>query len=102
MPETHYCEVEGCERPAWRACGLCPAHLKRLQRGRPLGGPIEQLSPLERVIIAGSAWLEADAENDDQYAARLRAFEATCASWLRSKGWRPPRSSMPHNPSATV
>lgn len=84
-----YCEIADCERPAFRG-GLCALHLKRRQRGLDLSAPLaERMSPEERVIAAGNAWLESG-DDDDEYEARRRAFLRACESWMRSRGWRPP------------
>lgn len=90
-----------CGRPSERITEkvgpVCSAHRKRLdklRRGRgrlALDAPLrDELSPLERVILAGSLFLEAPSEDDHAYDRALREFLHACATWLRLQGWRPP------------
>ncbi len=74
---------------------MCGAHRRRalrLRRGlgrRPLAEPVpDGFTPLERVIVSGSLFLEA--ETDDEYARALERFRNACRSWMKSQGWKPP------------
>lgn len=70
-----YCEAPDCDRPAFRL-GLCEAHCKRKQRGKPLAEPIaEQLSPKRRALEASIDLVEAG-DDDREYAKRERAWLA--------------------------
>lgn len=86
------CEVSDCVARVFRN-GLCGGHYKRVQRrrvhGAPLGG--EQLSPEEQVIVAGSAYLEASASDEQSFRYRRRVFLRSAQNWLRALGWRPPK-----------
>ncbi len=63
----------------------CQAHLKQLQRDGRMKPIAEKLTPIERCLVAGSAWVEADSD-DDQEAKRLeRIFVAACMA-LKAKG----------------
>lgn len=82
------CSAPDCFREAKRS-GLCWTHLKRRERGCPAAAPVaETMSPLERVLVAGNRWLEA--ETDEEHDAALRRFRNACTSWMQSNGWRPP------------
>lgn len=89
--------------------GFCTAHFKRVQRKKPVGGPIganimtgemltfkqgepaiQEMSPEERALIAGDAWLQCSAEDDDLYTYRRHAFLKAAASWLEALGWVAP------------
>ena len=76
------CEVDGCSRPSFRR-GFCTTHFKRVQRHGATGGVVQELSAEERVIIAGSEFLEADQD----YDAKRRAFLRAIASWMVERGW---------------
>jgi hypothetical protein len=98
------CSIGDCEKPAERVTGegvaLCAAHRKRLQRLRrgdtdlPLAAPNMrgELTPLERVILTGSNFLEASAEDDAAYDRALDRFRDACSRWMRAMGWRPPQA----------
>ncbi len=75
-----------CRRPAARG-GLCWGHLKQRQRGQALS-PIEELTPKERVLDAGNAWLEA--EGDEEYRLAEARFVRACEAMVEALGWRPP------------
>jgi hypothetical protein len=52
------------------------------------------MTPEERAVVTGSAWLEASAEDDELYNYRRRAFMKAAAAWLESLGWkRPPNAA---------
>jgi hypothetical protein len=76
-----------CGRPAARG-GLCWAHLKQRERGQQFRPIPERLSSFERVIVAGSAFLEA--EDEPEYRMSLVAFRRAAEAWLREEGWQPP------------
>ncbi len=82
---------EWCGRAVFRG-GLCFGHRRQLGRGqslRPLKG---KAPPFERVIEAGSAFLEA--ESDEEYRSRLDAFRRAAEGWLRAEGWTPPAGEL--------
>lgn len=101
-PDRPPCAI--CARPAEAVTrdhgALCAAHRRRAQRLRlglsrlALDAPLHgrDLTPLELVIIAGDAFLEAEAEDDAAYARALNRFRNACARWMRAQGWRPPRA----------
>jgi hypothetical protein len=78
-----------CGRPVARG-GLCWGHLKVRERGGALRPLKSKPSPFERVIEAGSAFLEAEAEDDDEYRRTLAAFRRAAEGWMRAEGWSPP------------
>lgn len=83
-----FCRAPGCTRPVFRL-GCCVGHCKRLQRGKAIDTPIaEAMTPLDRVVATGSAWLESG--DDDEYQRRLRHFLDATRRWMRANGWRPP------------
>jgi hypothetical protein len=75
-----------CERQADRG-SLCWGHRKQMERGQVLR-PIAKLTPEERVIEAGSAYLEA--EDDDEFRTTRARFLRMCELLMLSQGWRPP------------
>lgn len=76
-----------CGRPAARGA-LCWGHLKQRERGQQLCPLKRSVSPFERVIVSGSAFLEA--ESDEEYRLRLADFRRAAEGWMRSEGWVPP------------
>lgn len=76
-----YCDVPGCEdpndpdfpRPAFRN-GKCSTHMKQLQRTGKTTAIAEKLTDEERAIEAGTAMLQAEADDDAAYAKHRRAF----------------------------
>jgi hypothetical protein len=87
-----YCEFRDCallaERVQDDGLALCSGHRKQMHRRGRLSEIQTPLSPEEVALRAGSAWLEADGE-DDYKRARL-LFLGMTQRWLRSLGWRPP------------
>ncbi len=91
------CSITGCDRPLFRQ-GLCGSHFKRKQRKQVVGVLIgeraadmglancEVLSPEEACIIAGSAFLESD--TDDDHRMRRRKFIKAMEKWMESRGWK--------------
>lgn len=51
---------------------------------------IQEMSPEERALIAGDAWLQCSAEDDKLYAYRRHAFLKSAAAWLEGLGWVAP------------
>ena len=93
---TGDCMYDGCDRPVFRK-GMCGAHLKRLQRKKPVDGLInggepylDVMTPEEKVVDAGSKLLETSAENDQLYKYRRKGFLKACEAWVESMGWRRP------------
>jgi hypothetical protein len=84
--ETRTCIGPECKEQAARG-DLCWGHLKQRERGQVLR-PIAKLTPEERVIEAGSAFLEA--EDEDEYRATRARFLRMCELMVLSQGWRPP------------
>jgi hypothetical protein len=84
--ETRTCIGPECKEPAARG-DLCWGHLKQRERGQVLR-PIAKLTPEERVIEAGSAYLEA--EDDDEFRTTRARFLRMCELLMLSQGWRPP------------
>lgn len=93
--------VDGCTRPRFRK-ELCSSHLKRLQRKQkdpsvvvlsPISesAPLEGKTPEERVIDAGSDFLEVSAENEQLYQYKRKAFLRAIEIWAISRGFTPPR-----------
>lgn len=83
-----WCGGPECERPAERD-GLCAGHRKQKQRGGPLRPLEERTSIEERVLEAGSDWLEA--ESDQDFATSRARFLRSAEAWMRARGWRPPK-----------
>lgn len=86
MGEARTCIGPECKEPAARG-DLCWGHLKQRERHQVLR-PIEKLTPEERVLEAGSEWLEA--EEDEEYEAKRARFLLMCERMMLAKGWRPP------------
>lgn len=77
---------EQCDRPvAGHGKGKCPAHLKQLQRRRRCVPIAAKLNPEERAVVAGTAMLEAD--SDEEYETRRRAFIAACKALGGNSEW---------------
>lgn len=72
QPER-YCAIQDCNLKTEHGRDLCPGHRKRLQRGRPVYGPLREtrLSRLEYLIEAGIALVEVDSENDQAWEQAL-------------------------------
>lgn len=87
MAGDRTCIGPHCKEPAARG-DLCWGHAKQRSRGQALRA-IEKLSPEERVIEAGSAWLEAEDEGEYR-TARVRFLRA-CEQLFLAQGWRVPR-----------
>jgi hypothetical protein len=69
-----YCDEPDCDRPvAGHGRGKCSTHLKQLQRTGKTAPIAEKLTPRERVLEAGDAWLNAS-DDDDEYDRAERAF----------------------------
>jgi hypothetical protein len=114
-----YCANSDCDRETIRNRRYCERCAKRVQRGglAALAAPIEEegKTPMERVIDAGNAWLEAGGEevkksrpavkqkvvdsgidylnagdDDDECAALERAFFRAMDGLYLSRGWTPP------------
>lgn len=83
-----FCEVDDCTRPAFRG-SVCSTHMKQKQRNGVMTPIAEQLTPEERFIRATSAWLDADAEDDDKYSALRAAALRAGVAWMRARGWIP-------------
>lgn len=74
-----YCEWGECEKPKSGHGIYCAMHTKRRQRGRMMNAPEkEALSPEERALKAGDAWVDADPMDDADYEAKRRAFLIAC------------------------
>jgi hypothetical protein len=71
-PTGPTCAVEDCPNEPRRA-GMCWAHIKRKQRGRPLSQPRqERLSPQMRVAHNALRYAHAEDEDFERAAAALR------------------------------
>ncbi len=77
-------EPNGCARPvAGHGHGgtgtpKCESHLRQLGRTGKMTPIAEKLSPEERAVVAGTAMLEADSEED--YKAHRRTWLSACAA----------------------
>ena len=95
--QTDTCHVPECDRPAWSG-GLCPAHLKRRQRGKPLSGPVRTRRAAPDAANAGDLlrdaaldYAEVNAESDADFTrADTRLLEAALAR-AQAAGWSPPK-----------
>jgi hypothetical protein len=98
-----YCTVTECEEPTRGGRARCDFHEKRHQRGKRgaelVAEKAESLSPIGRVLEAAKTWLEADSEDETDYAAKERAviraakvLAPTAAGELVRKGMRAARS----------
>jgi hypothetical protein len=93
MKDHAACIGPECHRPIFRG-SYCAGHTKQLQRGGRLRPLKEKLPALERVIVAGSVFLEAD--TDEEYERALAAFRQAAEAWLRERGWSPPATAPMH------
>lgn len=81
------CSAPRCDRPV-EAHGLCQAHRRRRDRGRPLDLPVQRraAAAFERVVEAAVALADAGDDDDAYQLAKDRTRKAAEA-WLRARGW---------------
>lgn len=91
-PDDH--GADRCGRPVWR-CGLCFGHSKQARRGRTLRPLAGKIPPFDHVLEMGSAWLEADAEDDRAYRAAVERFRRAVEAWMTAEGWQRPTDQVP-------
>jgi hypothetical protein len=64
QPPT-YCSIDGCQKEA--VYGLCWAHRKRKQRGKPLSEPLREVGLGPVVQLQRAALRYAEAEEDEEF-----------------------------------
>jgi hypothetical protein len=76
-----YCQIEECYFPAHGASPWCRGHLRRVARGREVGGPLrETLSPWSSLVEAAIGLAEAP-DCDDEYRARALALRRAARAY---------------------
>lgn len=77
-----YCAVDGCKRTAF-ARELCMAHLKRVQRDKPVATPLREyrMTPRERVRKAAIRLANAETNEEFRLADELLRKYST---WKRA------------------